>query len=150
MKGIRKIIALIIIALIGIGLFIFQPFSTEPPSPNVKVGYVHIPTTQGSYCWNGLISQQCVDKIYGSTLEMAAEHKPTVVSPNKEVSIKFRKSPLEGTMEVTQLDDQNNSQMITVKNGKIKVPNEKGIYVYRVTASWAKGSGNYVFSIEVK
>ena len=149
-RGIRKISVLILIGFIVIGILIFEPFRSEPPTPSVTIGDVSIHTTQGSFCWKGLISGQCVDKIYASPLEMAAEHKPTVVSSNEEVTIKFRKAPLEGTIVVTQWVDKNNTQSITMKNNKIKVPKEKGIYVYHVTANWEKGNGSYAFSIEVK
>ena len=150
MREIRKISVLILIVLIVIVVVIFEPFRSEPPTPSVKIGYVHIPTTQGSFCWQGLISNQCVDKIYASPLDMAAEHKPTVVHSNEEITIKFKKVPVEGTMVVKRWVDENNIQSITVKNDKFKVPKEKGIYVYHVMANWEKGSGNYAFSIEVK
>lgn len=80
---------------------------------------------------------------------MAAEHKPTVVPSNEEVTIKFKESPL-GKLVVTQWIDEDNTTSITVKNDKIKVPKEKGVYVYYVTANWEKGRGHYAFSIEVK
>ena len=146
---IRKTFVLIFIGLIVIAILIFEPFRSEPPTPSVTIGNVNIHTTQGSFCWEGPISSQCVDKIYTSPLEMAAEHKPTVVSSNEEVTIKFKKAPL-GKLVVTQWVGENNTKIITVKNDKIKVPKEKGIYVYSVIANWEKGSGSYAFSIEVK
>ena len=127
----------------------FEPFRSEPPTPSVMIGNVNIHTTQGSFCWEGPISSQCVDKIYTSSLEMAAEHKPTVVSSNEEVTIKFKKASL-GKLVVTQWVGENNTKSIIVKNDKFKVPKEKGIYVYSVIANWEKGSGSYAFSIEVK
>ncbi|MGE7021457.1 hypothetical protein [Solibacillus cecembensis] len=141
---------LIIIGLIMIGIFFFEPFRSEPPTPNVTIGDVDIPTTQGSFCWHGLLSGQCIDKIYTSPLDMADEHKPTGVSPNEEISITFKKEPLEGTMVVEQLVDENNKIDIEVKNDIIKVPKEKGVYAYYVIANWERGNGNYAFSIEVK
>lgn len=147
---IRKISILILIGLIIIAILSFEPFRLEPPTPSVTVGDIYIPTTQGSYCWKGLISAQCVDKIYTSPLNMAAEHKPTVVNANAEVIIKFKKVPLDGTMIVEQWVDENNIHSIPVESDKIKVPKEKGIYVYNVIAKWENGSGNYAFSIEVK
>ena len=148
-RGIRKISVLILIGFIVIGILVFEPFRSEPPTPSVTIGDIDIHTTQGSFCWKGLISGQCVDKIYTSPLEMAAKHKPTVVSSNEEVTIKFKKAPL-GKLVVTQWVGENNTKSITVKNDKIKVPKEKGIYVYSVIANWEKGSGSYAFSIEVK
>ena len=136
--------------MIAIAILMFEPFRSEPPTPSVTIGDVSIHTTQGAFCWEGLISSQCVDKIYTSPLEMAAEHKPTVVSSNEEVTIKFKKAPLKGTIVVTQWMGENNTKSITVKNDKFKVPKEKGKYVYYVIANWEKGRGSYAFSIEVK
>ena len=147
---IKKISVLIIIGLVVIGIFIFEPFRSEPPTPKVTAGDVDIPVTQGSFCWNGLLSVQCVDKIYTSPLDMAAKHKPTGVIPTEEISITFKKDPLEGTMEVEQWADENNIKDIEIKNDIITVPEEKGVYVYHVRANWKQGDGNYAFSIEVK
>ena len=146
----KKISLLIIIGLIMIGIFIFDPFRSEPPTPNVTIGDVDIPTTQGSYCWEGLLSAQCVDKAYTSLYDMASTHKPTVVSPNEKIKIEFKKKPIAGTMKVEQWVDEDNIQKVEVKNGSIVVPKEKGVYVYSVVSDWKQGDGNYAFSVEVK
>ncbi|MEH6945088.1 hypothetical protein V7014_25245 [Bacillus sp. JJ722] len=151
MNTIRKlIIAIIIIGLVVIGLFVFEPFRSEPPTPTVTVGNTKIATTQGSYCWNGLLSAQCVDKIYTSPLDMAKEHKPTVVSPNEEIKFDFKKEPIAETLEVEKWIDKDNIENIEVKNNSIVAPKEKGIYVFHILADWEQGDGNYAFSIEVK
>lgn len=150
MIGIRKIFTLIItIGLIIIGLFAFEPFSSAPPTPIVKAGDTKIPTTQGSYCWNGLFSVQCVDKVYTSPIDMAKEHKPTVVSLSEEIKIDFRKEPLAETMKVEQWIDEK-YEKLEVKNNLIVMPKEKGVYVYFVSAEWKEGGGSYAFSVEVK
>ena len=149
-SAIKKIAVIIIIGLIMIGIFIFQPFRSEPPTPYVTIGIVNIPTTQGSYCWERLLSAQCVDKAYTSLFDMASTHKPTVVSPNEKIKIEFNIKPIAGTMKVEQWVDEDNIQKVEVKNGLIVVPKEKGMYVYHVIANWEKGSGSYAFSVEVK
>ncbi|ATP40844.1 hypothetical protein CSE16_12755 [Solibacillus sp. R5-41] len=99
---IKKISLLIIIGLIMIGIFIFEPFRLEPPTPNVTIGDVDIPTTQGSYCWKGLFLAQCKDMAYTSLFDMASTHKPTVVSSNEKIKIEFKIKPIAGTMELEQ------------------------------------------------
>lgn len=81
---------------------------------------------------------------------MAAEYKPTIISSDKEITIKFKKAPIEGTMVVEQWVDESNVQSIEVKNDTIKIPQEIGIYTYHIMANWEKGSGSYAFSIEVR
>lgn len=150
MIGIRKIFTvIIIIGLIVVGLFAFEPFSSAPPMPTVTAGDTKIPTTQGSYCWNGLFSAQCVDKVYTSPIDMAKEHKPTVVSPSEEIKIDFKKEPLAETLKVEQWIDEKYEEL-EVKNSSIVIPKEKGVYVYYVLANWKEGDGNYTFSVEVK
>ena len=138
------------IALIFIAIFIFEPFRSEPPAPNVTAGGKDIPTTQGSYCWNGLLFSQCVDFIYSTPLEMAKEHKPTKVSPNETIKIEFKKDPASGTLEVEQWIGENDIKKVEINDDSIKVPDEKGIYVYHIMARWEQGDGNYAFSIEVR
>ncbi len=133
-----------------IGIFIFGPFRSEPPTPNVTIGDVDIPTTQGSYCWKKLLSARCVDKAYTSVLDMASSHKPTVVSPNEKIKVEFKKKPIAGTMKVEQWIDEDSIQKVEVKNGSIVVPKEKGVHVYSVVSDWKQGNGKYAFSVEVK
>jgi hypothetical protein len=147
----KIIITVIILALVVTGFVVFTPFNSEPPTPNVTVGNTEIPTTQGSYCWKGFLSAQCVDMVYSSPLDMAKNHKPTIVSPNKEIKVDFEIEPIAGTLEVEQWSDKDNVENVEMKyNNSIVAPKEKGIYVYHVKANWKQGSGNYTFSIEVK
>jgi hypothetical protein len=147
---IRKIIfTVIIIGLVFIGLFVFEPFRSEPPTPTVTSGDIEIATTQGSYCWDSLLSAQCVDKVYTSPLDMAKEHKPTVVSPNEEIKISFKNEPISDTLEVEKWIDKDNIENVEMQNNSIVAPKEKGIYVYHILADWEQGDGNYAFSIEV-
>jgi len=147
---IKKIFFLIIIVLVVIAVIIFEPFRSEPYTPEVTANGSNIPTTQGSYCWEVILSAQCVDYIYTTPIEMAQKHNPTVVSPNEKITIDFKKEPNSGTLTVEQWMDENNIKTVELQNNSITVPEAKGIYVYHVLARWEKGDGNYAFSIEVK
>ncbi|MGI2328926.1 hypothetical protein [Planococcus sp. YIM B11945] len=146
----RKAILFIAIGLIVIGIIIFEPFRSAPPSPEVSTENTGIPLTQGSYCWMGLLRGQCVDYVYTTPMEMAQKHNPTIVSPNEEVTIDFKKKPISKTLQVNQWIDENNVQAIQIENDVIRAPNEKGIYIYHVVANWKQGDGNWAFSIEVE
>ncbi|WP_052158969.1 hypothetical protein [Halobacillus sp. BBL2006] len=123
----------------------------EPPSPSVvSERGAKIPTTQGSYCWEGSTSAQCVDKVYANPLEMAEQHKPTKVSPNEEIKITFEKEPIDGSLTVEKWVDENRNKEIELENDALVAPKEKGVHYYYVKANWEKGDGNYAFSIEVK
>lgn len=131
-------------------LLLFEPFRSEPPTPNVTIGNVNLPTTQGSYCWRGLLLGQCKDMAYTSLFEMGNTHNPTVVSPNERINIEFKRKPIAGTLKVAQWVDDDTSQNVKMKNSSISVPKEKGVYVYHLVANWERGRGTYAFSVEVK
>jgi hypothetical protein len=137
-----------IIAVIAIVFISLQPFRAEPPTPRVSAGETSVPTTQGSFCWDGILRAQCVDKVYTSVLDMAKEHQPTVVSPNEKVIVKFNEQP--GALEVEQWVGEEQIEKVEVKDYYIVVPKEKGVYVYHIMANWKRGDGSYVFSVEVK
>ncbi|CAN7550073.1 hypothetical protein [Rossellomorea sp. LjRoot5] len=137
-----------ILAVVGIVFFIIQPFQTAPPTPNVTAGEVSIPTTKGSYCWDGLLSGGCVDKAYSSVVAMAGEDQPTPVSPGEEITVTFKKKPQQIGAEKWVGEEQVES--VNIKNHTIVVPDQKGIYVYHLVAHWKQGDGSYVFSVEVK
>jgi hypothetical protein len=148
-KAVKKILAISnIIAVIAIILFIIQPFRTAPPTPNVTAGEVAIPATEGSYCWNGLFSGQCVDKEYSSVVAMAGEEEPTAVSPGEKITVKFKKKPQK--IDAEQWIGEEQRESVKVKNHTIVVPEKKGVYVYHLVAHWKQGDGSYVFSVEVK
>ncbi len=144
----NKILTIInIIAVIAIVIFIIQPLRTAPPKPNVTVGDVAIPTTEGSYCWGGFFSGQCVDKEYTSVVAMAEEYQPNVVSQNEKIKVTFDKKPK--TLEVERWMGEE-VERVEIKGGFLGVPKEKGVYVYHIRANWKQGDGSYVFSVEVK
>ena len=134
---------------LGIGFWVYGE-KLGPPKPKVMIDGDEIPFTQGSYCWTGLFSAKCVDMHYGGPFEMGTKHRPTAVSPNGEIRIQFQEPPLKGMLKITQWSDENNMQLVPAQNGKIKVPNEEGIFVYEIEARWSGGSSSYAFSIEVK
>ncbi|MCR8849373.1 hypothetical protein NQ095_13205 [Rossellomorea sp. SC111] len=145
----RKILAMAnIIAVIAIIVFMIKPFQTSPPTAIVTAGEVAIPTTQGSYCWDGLFSGHCVDKAYGSIVAMGEEYKPTAVSPGEKIKVTFNKKPKK--VEAEQWIGEEQVKRVELKNHTIMVPDRKGIYMYHLVAHWKQGDGSYAFSVEVR
>lgn len=142
--------SLLIIGLLIVVIIIFEPFRSEPPTPKILGAGTEIPTTQGSFCWDGLLLAQCVDTAHTTPLDMTKTHNPTVVSKNEEIKIRFRNGPPPETIKVEQWIDENHVKNIEITNEKINVPSEKGVYAYHVIADWKQGDGNYAFLIEVE
>ncbi|MEG0578069.1 MAG: hypothetical protein RR500_09465 [Bacilli bacterium] len=76
--------------------------------------------------------------------------KPVIVSPESELKIKFNKEPNENTMGATKWLINNELESVSLNDGVLIVPKEKGVYVYDVHARWEKGSSSYAFVIEVR
>ncbi|WP_430787516.1 hypothetical protein VBD025_16665 [Virgibacillus flavescens] len=148
----KKVNALLLtLGIIGLGVFLFQSLgSTEPPTPNVTVGDTEIPTTQGSYCWDGLFSAKCVDMVYTSGWDMGMEHEPVKVSPNEKINVEFDKEPLENSLFVEKWTDEEEVIKIEMKNNTITAPAESGVYVYLIRANWKQGDGSYAFAVKVE
>ena len=147
--AVRKLLAIgNVVALIAIILFMIKPFEASPPTAIATAGDVAIPVTEGSYCWNGLFSGQCVDKEYGSIVAMGEEYKPTVVSPGEEIRVTFDQKPK--AVDAEQWLGEEQVQRVELKDHTIVAPEQKGIYVYHLVAHWKKGDGSFAFSVEVK
>jgi len=146
----RKFLIGLIIVVCVAWVFIYEPFRGEPPTPKVMVGDEKIPTTKGSYCWDGILISRCADMAFTGTIDMARNHEPTTVSPGAKIEIQFSKEPMDGLIEVEKWIDEETHEAVELKDGMIKAPLEEGFYVYRVRAEWKRGNGNDVFSIKVK
>ncbi|NME07556.1 hypothetical protein [Psychrobacillus sp. BL-248-WT-3] len=123
------------------GLLVFQPFRTEPPLPSITAGDTHISTTQGYYCWSGILSTACANPV-------RPLDSPTSVSPGEEINIEFRMKPFAESLKVEQ--GKNNVTQIPIHNHIFVAPKEKGLYLFNLTAFWNNGDGNYAFSIIVE
>ncbi|WP_110929581.1 hypothetical protein [Bacillus massiliglaciei] len=146
-----SVILLIVISLAYIIFISFSFFAhAAPPAPDVSIGDKNIPTSQGSYCWEGFLSGECVDKVYASPMELGTEHKATEVSPHSRITIHFSKEPMKENFRVEQWSDEEDVKNIKIKDNMITVPDKSGIYVYHIIAHWKQGDSNYAFSVQVK
>ncbi|MCY9550067.1 hypothetical protein [Lysinibacillus xylanilyticus] len=125
-------------------------FNLKPPKPTITIEKNTVEVTQGSFCWNGLINVQCVDKISPPDLIKQQDLKPVVVSPGAELKIEFNRKPLENTLGASIWFNKNEMENVPLNDNALLVPKEKGVYIYSVSAHWKKGSSSYNFVIEVK
>lgn len=133
------------------GYFISGFFRSEPPKPTIMAGEKKIAFAQGSYCWSGFLGGKCADMVAPRELIRYAGLQPVVVSPESQITIKFRVKPKQNSLSV-QLwtDDDRSPANVQLKNQTLTVPKEKGVYIYGVSANWRKGSSVYFFVIEVQ
>ncbi|MBK3495176.1 hypothetical protein JFL43_09980 [Viridibacillus sp. YIM B01967] len=148
----KKIILIMVsLGLIGFGIYsVSTKIYFEPPMPKVTIKDTKIPTTQGSYCWKVIGMGRCVDKVYASPFEMGQEHTPVAVQPNSKIDIQFNSEPLPGSLVVEEWVNENTSDNVEIKDNKITVPSQKGIYIYHITSNWQQEIAVMLFSIEIE
>lgn len=138
------------IIVVTVGVFIVinnnsnEParYTSTPPSPKVVIDDRGITTVLGPYL---------TDAIYDKTdaINLVKGQTPTVVSTESEILVKFESEP--GTLFLQRLDNEGNViAEDNLKEKKVFVPSEEGIYVYNLHAWWKPiGTASYAFKIEV-
>lgn len=136
--------------IIIIAFFVqFEPFRDEPPDPRVEIQGKSIPTVQGTFCWSGMFSSQCVDKIYVDGLHMTEKSKPVTVMPNEKIKISFDPKP--DTIKILQFNNKKTSDPVTLKNNQLVTPKETGTYIYELQVRWSEnGDGQFAFLIKIE
>ncbi|NOU64873.1 hypothetical protein GC096_12625 [Paenibacillus sp. LMG 31461] len=148
----KRLTIFFVAAVVLIGFyFISELFRSEPPKPTITAGGKKIAFAQGSNCWSGLFSGVCSDMPAPHELTKYAGLNPVVVSPESQITIKFRIKPKKNSLGV-QLwtNNEGTSEIVQLKNQILTVPKEKGVYIYGISANWRKGSSMYFFVIEVR
>ncbi|SFA85731.1 MULTISPECIES: hypothetical protein [unclassified Bacillus (in: firmicutes)] len=145
----RLLASLILLSVIALGIYAFQ-IGTRPPEPTVTVAQKSVQTTEGSYCWDGLLRAGCVDKAYTSVYHMGNKKNAVVVEPNSTIMINFDREPIDGTLEVEKWLNEDEVEGIDMNHETFTAPSEKGLYVYHIMAHWKQGGGSYAFSIKVE
>lgn len=148
----RKIICFLSFVLIGIivtgGILIIH----RPKEPNISIDVdgtnMNIPAYQGTYSWSSFGKGVCAD--YAAPYDMMKDKKIPVVLPETTLIIKFDYKPKKNTLRVNQWIEKKPVEQQIIDSNKIKVPKEKGVYIYDVVASWKEGTRSYSFAVEIK
>ena len=140
-----------ILVVVGAGVYLCVGlFSTDPPKAIITAEGKKVEAAQGSYCWGGALRYSCVDMISPPELINFEKLKPVAVSPKSKVKIEFEKEPDDSSLTVNRWVGNVDAESVSVNGNTFIVPEEKGVYVYAVSASWEKGSSGYAFTIEVR
>ena len=142
-----------LIAIVGVAVgiyFVIGLLNSNPPKPIITVGGKKVEVAKGSYCWKGLINAKCVDTVSPHEIINSENLKPVVASAQSQLKIEYKNEPIENTLGVNRLINNEESESVPINNNVILLPKEKGKYVYNVFASWDNGSSNYVFVVEVR
>jgi hypothetical protein len=143
--------SILVISVVAVGIFIIiEILNNKPPKPLITAEGKTVEVAQGSYCWSGLLRAQCVDMISPPELIKSNSLKPESISAGTKVKIEFNQKPNKNTLGVNRWSGNGQVEDVPLKNNMLKVPMEKGIYVYDVYAYWDKGSSSFAFVIEVK
>lgn len=142
--GKKLIISLIVILFVMIIIL----FNSGPPKPLVISEGKKIATVQGTYCWNKIINNECVDKV--SPVELITNNKvdPISVSPQSKIEIRYKKLPTD-KIEVDKWSNKDEYEKIKIIDNIFTAPKNEGVYIYSISGRWEKGSSSSVFVIKV-
>lgn len=147
----KGFISLMIFVVVGAAIYLcIGLFSNNPPKPIITAQGKKIESAQGSYCWGGALRYSCVDMISPPELINFEKLKPVAVSPESQVKIEFKKEPIEKSLTVKRWVSNEEAESVSMSGNVLIAPEEKGVYVYDVSASWERGSAGYAFVIEVR
>lgn len=144
----KALISLLTVVVLVAGVYFVS--NLKPPKPNITIENNTVDVAQGSYCWSGFISHQCVDMISPPELIKHHKLKPVAVSPGAELKIEFNRKPQKNTLNASIWFSNDEVENAPLHDNVLVVPQEKGVYIYSVSARWEKGSSGYAFVIEVK
>ncbi|MFG3612901.1 hypothetical protein [Rummeliibacillus stabekisii] len=146
----KIIMAFLLILVIAGGFYVNSLLNSKPPLPIIRAGHENVAKVRGSYCWEGLISSECVDTIPPPELIKSENLTPVIASPSSKLKIVFKNEPKKNTISVSKWLTNNQVEDVELNKNTIVLPQEKGIYVYDVSANWEKGSASYAFAIEIR
>ncbi|MDN4073077.1 hypothetical protein [Fictibacillus terranigra] len=149
MKG--KWLPVLIIALLLLSsFFVYNYKNAKPPMPKVIAeGSINIPVKQGSYCWDGFLSGECVDMVEPF---MMSDKKIIHVKPKEEIRITYNRKPIKESKSVT-LWTKNKSEpeeALPMAGGVFLAPRDQGVYAVNTHGIWKQGSASHVFFIKVR
>lgn len=65
-----------------------------PPTPVILSEGKKVPFVQGTYCWQNIINNECVDKIPPPEIIANKNIVPFSVSPQSEIKISLKEFPI--------------------------------------------------------
>jgi hypothetical protein len=149
MKG-KWLPVFIIALLLSSSFFVYNYMNAKPRMPKVKAeASINIPVKQGSYCWDGFLSGECVDMVEPF---MMSDKKIIQVKPEEEITITYNRKPLKESKSVT-LWTKNKSESedaLLMAGGIFLAPRDQGVYAVNTHGIWKHGSASHVFFIEVR
>ncbi|HZG72386.1 MAG TPA: hypothetical protein VEY51_12695, partial [Chondromyces sp.] len=104
---------------------------------------------KGSYCWDGLIHQECVDTALPAELIEHNQMVPVIIAPEALITIHFSRNPRKKSVGVSQWLNDREAKTIQLKRNSFHAPKEEGLYIYSVHAGWPKGDVSYAFAVKV-
>ena len=141
----------------GISLLLKDALDTKSPTSAVPILTVESngsPISQDSICtaeyqWNFWTSVEKMVNNYSIT-DIKDDILTTNVLPGMEMELHFSRDPISVTVSrAVSLDSNEFTEVEPDKNGCIYTPPVAGTYIYRVEASFDRGSVMYYFGITV-
>ncbi|MFK2826894.1 lipoprotein [Bacillus sp. B190/17] len=118
---------------------------SEPPKPVLTINNKKIPYEIGTYSWYEKGKGVEVDTAEPSELVKDTDY--LIVPAGSEWSIDSKHQPV--NLEAGIWKD-GSADFKKIKNNKMRLPEEKGTFIYVIHASWKEGDAIYAFQIGTK
>ena len=106
------------------------------------------PMEKGGYQWERKkgLQVEVVTTDHASINQMAEQIVPIPVQVKEIISIELEDKP---TYELYLWNETEREQEVSVESDQFTAPEEKGIYIYEVFATWKNGEQSFAFVVEV-
>jgi hypothetical protein len=115
--------------------------SETPPELTINANNKSITAVRGTYSWRNVVADS------EAPPELVKHQEENLsVKPQSFITLKFDKLPDDYKVTIWQGNNQIAQQ---ISNGSLIAPQQKGLVVYEVYASWKDGNSYYAFSVNV-
>ncbi|OUM84646.1 MAG: hypothetical protein BAA01_05770 [Bacillus thermozeamaize] len=116
-----------------------------PPMPALTIQEKNVPVRMGTYSWSESGRGITVDSV--DPPELVKDLEPVTVHPHATLHVDFRDKPLEIK---AGLWENNGVTFKNLSDGTFTLPEDDGVYIGVIYASWQEGNATFVFKIQVQ
>ena len=116
-----------------------------PPMPILTIQGKNVPVKMGTYTWAENERGITVDTV--EPPELVKDFEPVKVHPNAKLHVDFKDKPIEVKVG---LWENNEVRFKNISDNTFTLPEDDGVYIGVVYASWQEGNATFVFKIQVE
>lgn len=123
--------------------------SQKPPALTVTIHEEEFPAALGAYTWSYFDQEAggiaAIETESLPPFELAGSRKAPAVNSDTPIELKFEEEPISYKVNIWDAADKLKGSF-----KEVQLKGESGRTVYEVVATWERGTGHYVFPLNVK